>query len=158
MLAAGTAAAEGSAHTRSRGWVRWADAREALAAHRRAQGTSSGDAPAHTAANDTAWTRNGIPVCSFDSNHAEPPGGSDDNGGAVVTWIDDRRSFTDIYAGRLDGKGNPLWAADGVVLAANDSLLVQPLPMPDGSGGAFVIIGQSTDVAFSDVLVQHVTS
>ena len=158
LLAAGAVAADGWTHTRSHTWVRWVDTRESLAAHRRAPGKNSSQPPVRAAANDTAWTRNGIPVCSVASSQGEPRVVSDNNGGAVVTWIDSRRSHNDIYAERLDGKGNPLWPAAGVVLAANDSDLVQPLPMPDGSGGAFVVIGQSTLDGFSDVLVQHVTS
>lgn len=91
------------------------------------------------AAGTALWVANGVPVVSAANNQTEPQAISDDAGGALVAWNDERGARIAIYAQRLDPTGKALWAGDGisVTAGASDSLLAQLVP--DGSGGAFVI-------------------
>src|SRR5207244_605885 len=72
---------------------------------------------------DPAWPVNGQALC------AAGPGFSlhivaDGDGGAIVTWVDQRIGSNDIYAQHVFGSGvvNPSWPADGraVCTAAGD--------------------------------------
>ena len=170
LAAVPAAAVERSPRVRS--WVSAADAARSVAAIERAR-EAAGAARATRAPSATrfsgdprpgllgtiAWTAGGVPVCpagigdQFDATAV-----SDAAGGVVAAWIDTRQSGLDVYATRLDGNGNPLWSPNGVALCVSDSIMIQPLSVPDGSGGAFVVWGQFSGTAFSDVFVQHVTA
>jgi len=153
ILTAGRAAADDLAPARGRGWAQRVAAPRALAA-----APLAGD-PRPAVLGPIAWTAGGIPVCAEGSLQFSPRIAPDDNGGVIAAWVDFRRFHYDIYAMRLDGNGNRMWPDAGVVVSANDSLLFQPLAMPDGAEGAFVIFGQFTNAGlYSDVLVQHLTS
>ena len=170
VLAAGPAAAMDRS-PRARGWVRASDAARSVAAIQRAREAAgearatrvpsatafSGD-PRPGALGTIAWTAGGVPVCPAGLGQFDPTAVSDAAGGVVAAWIDSRNSGFDVYAARLDGNGNPLWPAAGVVLCASDSFMIQPVSVPDGSGGAFVVWGLFSGSAFADVRVQHVTA
>ncbi len=56
----------------------------------------------------------GISVCSHRSNQDTPKLCSDGHGGAFVTWVDDRNRLqtnNDIYAQRINARGELLWGA-----------------------------------------------
>jgi hypothetical protein len=59
------------------------------------------------------WPVDGIPVCAVNGHVGEITLLPDGAGGVFVTWIDRRTGEQDIYAQRLDGRGNALWTADG---------------------------------------------
>ncbi len=63
---------------------------------------------------------------------------SDDQGGAICMWNDNRSSvFDDIYAQHLDALGNRLWNPEGVpVIVEAAEQYVQDV-LADGQGGAF---------------------
>jgi hypothetical protein len=60
------------------------------------------------------WAADGIPICTLPSDQEFPAITSDGNGGAIITWQDERNGFPDIYAQRVDANGNILWTADGI--------------------------------------------
>ena len=166
------AAVEGSSRSRSPHWVRWADAQQAMTdrgltpdaiaamaarAGRHGAEPLSRD-PGPGVLGPTPWTGDGLPICNVVSHQVLPSAISDNSGGIIAAWTDFRDFTYDIYAGRLDGNGNPLWAPGGVALARNNGVLWQAVTMPDGANGAFVLFGQSTGSYFSDIFVQRVTS
>ena len=61
---------------------------------------------------------------------------SDDAGGAVVTWQDQREGVFTTLAQRITGDGTVAWAADGVVLCAAPGGQGLPVLVPDGANGA----------------------
>ena len=64
----------------------------------------------------------------------------DGNGNAVVVWGDERNGDYDIYAQKLDGSGNKLWAAD--VRVNSDTTTedqVSPMVVVYGNGDAIVV-------------------
>ena len=66
------------------------------------------------------WTADGVPVCTQTGTQILTAMVSDDAGGAVMVWYDDRNSIqtaNDVYAQRIDGSGAPLWTVDGVAVS-----------------------------------------
>ncbi|MHA1767117.1 MAG: hypothetical protein ACTSW5_11945 [Promethearchaeota archaeon] len=59
--------------------------------------------------------------------------------GVIITWIDNRSGDFDIYAQRVDKKGNKLWEDDGVLICDYPDLQESPIIIPDGNGGAIIL-------------------
>jgi hypothetical protein len=81
------------------------------------------------------WTAGGNLVSDLAGDQIEPKVASDGAGGAILAWVDN--SNTEARAQRLDGSGAEQWAAGGEIIDGQDDV-VDPYPIPDGSGGAFV--------------------
>jgi hypothetical protein len=92
------------------------------------------------AAGNVQWAANGIPVCSAGGIQDWSVIISDGNGGAIITWEDQRQSAlnTDIYAQRINASGVPQWTANGVAIGAATDIQGGPQLIGDGSGGAFI--------------------
>jgi len=96
------------------------------------------------ATGDVKWTPQGVAVCSAVNDQYYPQIVSDDAGGAIITWQDDRsgatptNTSTDIYAQRLDANGNALWTPDGVAVSTPPNNQWNPQIASDGSGGAVI--------------------
>nr|MBN1165403.1 T9SS type A sorting domain-containing protein [Candidatus Krumholzibacteriota bacterium] len=71
------------------------------------------------------WTANGVQLtedAGADIWQAYPRLCSDNEGGAIVAWVDQRDSDYDCYAQRVDGSGVARWTANGVpVCVAEES-------------------------------------
>jgi hypothetical protein len=65
-----------------------------------------------------AWTSGGVPIAVQPENQLRPQLVSDGSGGAVIVWDDSRTSPTQVYAQRIDGDGNLLWASDGIPISS----------------------------------------
>lgn len=79
-----------------------------------------------------------VPLCTATSDQIAPISISDGAGGAIVVWQDLRSGSYDIYAQRISAAGDPLWAADGVLLCTAASHQFLPSVASDGAGGAFI--------------------
>jgi len=168
VLAAGnSAAAEGAARPRNHEWVRWTDGAHARMARGPAAPTVARgprdpvtplEEPLPGQFGPIAWTHNGIPVTATQSGQFNLNAIPDNSGGVIAAWIDYRRAHYDIYAMRLDGNGNRLWAPDGFAVALTDTFVDQIAMVPDGAGGAFFVFGLFGDLSYIDVMTQHVTS
>ncbi|UCF05806.1 MAG: T9SS type A sorting domain-containing protein [bacterium] len=64
---------------------------------------------------------------------------TDGQGGAIITWQDDRNGDWDIYAQRIDSESALKWNPEGEPVCT--AMLEQELPAiaPDGQGGAFIV-------------------
>ncbi|PIS30812.1 hypothetical protein COT42_02390 [Candidatus Saganbacteria bacterium CG08_land_8_20_14_0_20_45_16] len=64
----------------------------------------------------------------------------DNNNGAFFIWTDYRLGDRnpDIYAQRINSKGDPLWAKDGVIVCGAPDIQRLPRLVADGSGGIIV--------------------
>ena len=84
---------------------------------------------------------------------------SDDNGGAIISWID-WRDYEDIYAQRVDISGNKLWVDDVCISDCTDfDFEWRPLIIKDGVGGAiFVWNIQNNDDDNEDIYGQRINS
>ncbi|MBD3240549.1 MAG: hypothetical protein GF331_08195 [Chitinivibrionales bacterium] len=90
-----------------------------------------------------SWGADGIAVCDTSIN-MHPKVISDDAGGAVFVWEDNRSGFDgtnyDIYAQRVNADGVKQWSPDkGVQITDAEHGQVEPAVAPDGSGGAIII-------------------
>jgi hypothetical protein len=113
--------------------ITWPDERE---------GSSADDIYAQRvdADGNVLWTAGGVTICTEANQQLKPRLESDDSGGAIITWYDERGSaiYTDIYAQRVDTMGNTLWETNGFTVC--DASYGQAVPdiCTDGSGGAII--------------------
>ncbi|MFH1958039.1 MAG: FG-GAP-like repeat-containing protein [bacterium] len=86
------------------------------------------------------WAVNGVDVCAAAGNQMNPVLCSDDSGGAIFVWQDERvgDSDDDIYAQRVNAAGEPQWTGNGVVVSTPTSIQEFPAVISDGLRGAIV--------------------
>lgn len=101
------------------------------------------------------WAADGVAVCAASGTQAGPAAVTDDGGGVVVTWADNRGATWDVYAQRMSGAGTPQWTADGVPLcvAAGDQLA--PRLCRDGTSGV-IVAWQDARGGTSDIYARRV--
>lgn len=93
-----------------------------------------------------------LPICLSPSFQGFPHITHDGVGGAIIVWHDTRSGFGeipgqegdefdnfDIYAQRISGDGQILWAENGVPICTFAKWQVYPIPVVDGLGGAYIV-------------------
>ncbi len=100
------------------------------------------------------WTVDGIVICDAPEHQAWHALVLDGSGGLIVVWEDERNDHNDLYAQRVDADGNILWAANGVLIAAEESVQRSPRAVSDGQGGAIVVWVDGRNVN-TDIYVQR---
>ena len=63
---------------------------------------------------------------------------SDNAGGAIITWSDNRSGNTNIYAQRVNAPGVALWTPNGVPVCTASGNKNYPTLVSDGAGGAII--------------------
>ncbi len=103
------------------------------------------------------WVTGGISIAGAAGNQYMGSAASDGSGGAIVVWQDGRLGAGnyDIYAQRVDGDGNRLWAPAGVPVCNMTNDQINPTIVADGSGGAFIAWQDYRSGSEFDVYVQH---
>jgi len=106
---------------------------------------------------ETYWEPNGTAICTASEDQWISYICSDGEGGAIITWIDDRGSDLDIYAQRVDSNGTVIWTTNGVPIctASNDQRISDICS--DGIGGA-IIVWEDDRSGPSKVYAQRVDS
>jgi hypothetical protein len=103
------------------------------------------------------WINNGVIVCNTSGEKNYPIIITDNTGGAILIWSEDRESFygKDIYAQRIDSNGVNQWADNGsaICIAAGDQY--NPVVCTDGAGGAIITW---TDQQNYNIYAQRVNS
>jgi len=85
------------------------------------------------------WAVDGVLICGAGQYQTDPQIVTDGHHGAIIAWSDERGYVAkDIYAQRVDGAGNVLWAADGVPICTAPVTQDNFKMIPDGSGGAYI--------------------
>ncbi len=105
------------------------------------------------AAGTPQWAADGVAVCTAANVQGFPRIVSDDAGGAIVTWTDNRSGVTGVYAQRVNAAGVPLWTADGVFLGTPAT---DPTTTADGAGGAIVTWQRLVASGNNDIYAQRV--
>jgi predicted lipoprotein with Yx(FWY)xxD motif len=106
---------------------------------------------------DTLWTLDGEPICQAADNQTDPQIISDDDGGAIVTWEDFRTlSHYDIYAQRVDGDGNMIWAINGQTICTFSDQQENPQLCSDGAKGAIIVWRDHRSGTNYDIYAQRV--
>jgi hypothetical protein len=74
----------------------------------------------------------------------------DDSGNSFYVWGDYRSGNSELYAQKLDSKGNPQWTKDGLrigkILDKSTIIYTPKLIKPDGKGGAYILWHRLIDV------------
>jgi hypothetical protein len=105
------------------------------------------------------WTADGVAITVAANSQINPQLVSDDNGGAIVTWYDNRSGTNnDIYAQRVDANGASQWTADGVAVCLAVKNQFSPTIVSDGSGGAIVAWYDRRSGTNDDIYVQHLNA
>ncbi|MFH1683540.1 MAG: hypothetical protein ABIA67_01520 [Candidatus Margulisiibacteriota bacterium] len=86
------------------------------------------------------WEPKGKIVISANGEQLDANMISDGTGGAILAWTDYRRGDRnpDIYAQRINLKGNAVWAEDGVLVCGAPDVQRSPKAIGDGEGGAII--------------------
>ena len=85
-----------------------------------------------------AWVAGGLTVCGSSGTQNVPRIVSDDTGGAIITWADNRSGGYDIYAARIDSTGGFPWIYNGVAVCQFAGEQWSPEITTDGSSGAII--------------------
>ena len=103
------------------------------------------------------WPVEGVPVCTEAGNQLQLQLAADGYGGAIIAWVDFRSgSNYDIYTQRVDTWGKLLWPAAGVAVSTAASHQSDPVLLPDGYGGAYIVWDDDRSGTDYDVYAQHV--
>jgi hypothetical protein len=130
--------------------------------------TTSADIYAQRIANDgtiaSGWILDGKEVANLGAgiNLTNPQFTSDDAGGFITCWLDNRISNTDInvYSQKIDGTGAPIWTSNGVDVCTAAANQGTPLIIKDGAGGAIITWSDSrtTVSTGTDIYTQKLNS
>jgi len=88
------------------------------------------------------WLADGVPICTMTNQQSSPQIVSDDSGGAIITWVDNRSGgfgYSDIYAQRINADGDILWNTNGVIICSEVNNQAFPLIIRDGNNGAIIV-------------------
>ena len=92
----------------------------------------------------TEWKHaENIPICTAENEQYFPAITTDGNDGGIVTWRDGRNGNYDIYAQRVDGKGDILWIDNGIPICKHDASQSAPAIVSDLNGGAIIVWGDT---------------
>lgn len=86
---------------------------------------------------NSMWDVDGIPVCTAPGHQSRPEIVSDGEGGAIITWADER-SGVDIYAQLINSNGIAVWVENGNVICNARGTQSAPSIIPYGNGGAII--------------------
>ncbi|MFX1384961.1 MAG: hypothetical protein ACFFBP_21235 [Promethearchaeota archaeon] len=92
------------------------------------------------------WGNEGIKICDADDKQDNPQLVSDKEGGAIITWRDQRNGWSNVYAQRIDSDGNALWEPNnGVPISIDFKIKSSIKIIEDGNKGA-IITWQEGDI------------
>ena len=80
------------------------------------------------------WTINGITLCNEANAQNSPIITTDSAGGAIIIWQDYRTNYADLYAQRVNNKGDVLWNNNGVLVCGVSGAQGNPVVINDGVG------------------------
>lgn len=108
------------------------------------------------------WTTNGIPLCTATGSRFGPLVVSDEAGGAIIAWREERDADFGLFAQRVDASGALQWTSDGVTLCTTDRFLYPDDYdlCSDDESGAIIAWTDDDDphAAEDDIYSQRVTA
>ncbi len=109
---------------------------------------------------EAEWIEDGMPICTEQYAQEYMQIIEDGHGGAIIVWSDYRTPtgsylYHDIYAQRLDKRGNELWASGGIPICTDTLTQYMPEIVPDGYGN-FIIAWTDARNSFSDIYAQRI--
>ncbi|MBI5169012.1 MAG: hypothetical protein HZA61_05965 [Candidatus Eisenbacteria bacterium] len=107
-----------------------------------------------------AWSNSPIvnsTISNAAGNQYQPATVPDGAGGVIVVWQDSRYGNYDLFAQRLDSRGNALWTAGGVPVCTNAAYQSTPAVCADGSGGVVLAWRDNRGVSY-DIYAQRLNA
>ncbi len=102
------------------------------------------------------WDDDGVPVRQgyhIEWQKTTCPGNA---GEVIVAWSDTRDQLRDLFAQKLDGEGNTLWADNGLLVNGAYSRQEDPVLESDRNGGAFISWVDFRADSSGDIYTQHI--
>ena len=84
------------------------------------------------------WEFNGVNISNSIGSTSPGQLVSDKNGGAIITWVDDRNGNYNVYAQRVNHYGALLWKKSGIIICDADNSKGYTRIVEDGWGGAII--------------------
>ncbi|NOT33227.1 MAG: T9SS type A sorting domain-containing protein [Candidatus Eisenbacteria bacterium] len=101
----------------------------------------------------------GFGLSTTTATHANPTAIADGAGGVIVVWQDQRNGVDyDIYAQRINARGDALWTANGVAVCSATNAQILPVVTSDGAGGAIIAWQDFRNGSHYDVFAQRVNA
>ena len=101
------------------------------------------------------WTEDGVNICSISDNYILPPQiVTDDSGGAIIIWSDDRNGIYNTFAQKIDSSGEVKWKINGIQVSTTTGSPV----VSDGLGGAIFTTIYDPDGTNPDIYAQKINS
>ena len=98
-----------------------------------------------------------MPVCTAKNEQHFPSLTSDGSGGLIVGWRDARNANRDVFAQRVSLTGEMLWGDNGIPVCDLPSAQSWPSVIPDESGGAILVFGDSR-ARNQDIYAQRISA
>jgi hypothetical protein len=102
------------------------------------------------------WTGDGVPICTATGYQQAPAIVSDGSEGAIISWMDFRGFYSDIYAQRVNASGLTEWLCDGVPICTALDDQWNPAMASDDSGGAIIAWQDCRTDSAGDIYAQRV--
>lgn len=107
-----------------------------------------------------AWPMlNGVAVCTTEGRQILRAAVSDNTGGAIIIWHDERNGGSDLYGQRANNNGTLIWSSNGIAICTTDDFSnSEDIDMiADPGGGAFISwTGMRNGI--SHIFGQHLTN
>lgn len=106
------------------------------------------------------WAADGIGISNTTNNQWISNIISDQDGGAIITWQDERLGFPsyDIYTQRINSNGIVQWTTNGTPVSTASNIQRKPFMASDGNGGAIITWGDNRTGTNYDVYAQRINS
>jgi hypothetical protein len=102
------------------------------------------------------WVDSGVVICANPLLQQNPEMTSDNHGGAIIVWQDNRSGNCEIYAQRINGSGVVQWTADGVSVGNATNCQTFPQAISDNSDGAIVTWKDLRNGSSYRIYTQHI--
>jgi len=105
------------------------------------------------------WTSSGVAVCTASYEQTYPDIDTDELGGAVIAWRDERTGHDynrDVYVQRVHASGNILWTANGVAVSTDTGNDDYVRVVSDGAYGAICAWARWSSPGEFDIWAQRV--
>jgi hypothetical protein len=107
---------------------------------------------------DIMWVADGVPISTETDAQMSPVIISDGQGGAIITWVDYRSSYQDIYAQRINANGVVLWTENGVAVSTAVKNQYYPSIVRDNDGGVIIAWWDFRNGDNADIYAQQVNA
>jgi hypothetical protein len=110
------------------------------------------------------WIPTGVVISTAPNRQDVPKIASDGSGGAVISWWDYRNNSTvpDIYAQRINGNGNVVWAANGISVCTMPYDQIEVQVVSDNNNGTYLVWtdfrNSTVTTVAQDIYAQHLNS